>query len=146
MSFLTKIFGEGTKAVVDSVGSVLDNLITNKEELEAAKLEAAKEINRHLEAMQGMAHRGNELENADRASARDREVAHIKATGKADHFQYFVGGVVMVCFVGVVVFLLNKSIPKENDHVIVNLIGILEGAVISVITFYFGSARTVREK
>jgi len=141
MGLLDKIFGGAADKVITSVGNVLDNLITNKEELAAAKLAVDKEINRHIESLKEITYRENELENADRDSARNREVAHIKATGKADHFQYFVGGVMMVTFVAVTVFLLKYELPEKNGHIIVNLVGILEGAVISVVTFYFGSSR-----
>ena len=40
MSILTSIFSSGATALVDSVGGVLDNLTTSKEE----KLEAARKI------------------------------------------------------------------------------------------------------
>ncbi len=37
-NFITKLLSGGAKEIVDSVGNVLDNVITNKEELAKAKL------------------------------------------------------------------------------------------------------------
>jgi len=146
MGFLDKIIGGGAKALIDSVSGVVDKFVTTSDEKAAIKQAMEAEINRHMEAINAQALRENELENMDRDSARNREIAHIKATGKADHFQYFVGGVVMLTFVAVTIFLLKYELPEKNGHIIVNLVGILEGATIAIVTFYFGSSRGSREK
>lgn len=146
MGFLDKIFGGGAKALVDTVSGVVDKFVTTPDEKAAMKAAIEAEINRHVEAMRDRAIRENELENMDRDSARQREIAHIKATGKADHFQYFVGAIMMLTFVAVTIFLLKYELPEKNGHIIVNLVGILEGAVIAIVTFYYGSSRGSREK
>jgi hypothetical protein len=70
-NFITKLLSGGAKEIVDSVGGILDNVITNKEELAKAKLEADKEINRHIEMMATQSISVYELEVKDRESARD---------------------------------------------------------------------------
>lgn len=44
---LSKIFSSGASKLVDSIGTSLDNLITNKEELATAKTELQKVVNAH---------------------------------------------------------------------------------------------------
>jgi hypothetical protein len=146
MGFLDKIFGGGAKALIGTVGQVVDKFVTTDAERAAAKLEMEKVINSHIEKMAELAIRENEVENADRDSARKREEAYIKSTGRADWFQHFVGAVVLICFVAVTVFLLNREVPERNNHIVVNLIGILEGAVIGIITYFYGSSRGSRIK
>lgn len=144
MSFIDKVFGGGVKALAEAGANIVDKFIQSPDEKAAAKLEWEREMNRHVEAMRAMATKENELENADRESARERQIAYLKAHGRADWFQYFVGAVVLICFVGVVIYLLNKAVPEENTAIVHNLTGILEGAVIAIVTFYYGSARTAR--
>ena len=71
-SIITKVFGGSAKEVITSVGGVLDNLITSKEEKEAAKLAVEQEINRHFEALQTNLLKEKELDVQDRSSARNR--------------------------------------------------------------------------
>lgn len=146
MNIIQKILKGGTKEVIDSVGNVLDKVITNKEELAQAKLEAEKEINRHLEAIQANILKEKELEVQDRGSARIRETEYVKATGHADWMMIFVGLIIMIAFVGCLSFVVYKPIPQGNEHIIINAIGILEGLVLTVAGYYYGSSLGSRIK
>lgn len=145
-AILGKIFGSSAKEVVTSVGSVLDNLITNKEELAKAKLELEKEVNRHFETLQSNLLKEKELEVHDRNSARDREVEFVKATGKMDWMQIFVGMICMVSFAVLLIYLMKYEVPVKNEHILINAVGILEGLVLSVASYYFGSSAGSRLK
>lgn len=74
MPIWDKLFGSGAKGLVDSVGNALDGLITNKEELAAAKLAVEKETNRHIEAMGANVTKELELQLQDVANSRDANV------------------------------------------------------------------------
>lgn len=74
MPIWDKLFGSGAKGLVDSVGTALDGLITNKEELAAAKLAAEKEVNRHIETIGANVTRELELQLQDVANSRDANV------------------------------------------------------------------------
>lgn len=80
-----------------------------------------------------------ELEVRDRESARNREVA-LAASGKRDWFQYFVGTTGMVVFAYLVYFLTNKTVPFDNREIFIHLVGIVEGVIISIFSYYFGSS------
>ena len=146
MNIIKKILSGGTKEVIEAVGGVLDNVITNKEELAKAKLEAEKEINRHFEKVQENILKEKELEVQDRSSARVRESEYVKATGHADWMMIFVGLIIMLAFVGCLSFVVYKPIPEGNEHIIINAIGILEGLVLSVAGYYYGSSLGSRIK
>jgi len=146
MSIFTKIFSTGAKEVVGTVGTVLDNLITSKEEKEAAKLAIEQEINRHMEALQDKVLKEKELDVQDRASARTRETEFVKATGHLDYMQIFVGVICMAAFMMTLIFLIKVEIPQKNEHILINAVGILEGLVLSVATYYYGSSASSRLK
>lgn len=153
MGLLDKIFKKGADAVVGTLGKAIDSVFTNDEErmakqaeIEKIKNEAFAEVNRHMEAVMADATKQMELEVQDRASARTRESEFVKQTGHIDWMMAIVGIVVLGSFVGVTIFVLNHELPKSSEHITINLIGILEGAVISVITYYFGSSAGSRIK
>lgn len=145
-NIVTKIFGGKASEVVNSVGSVLDDLITSKEEREAAKLAIQQEVNKHFEQLQTNLIKEQELENADRASARNRESEFVKATGRADYFQYFIGGIAVVTMCGIVIWILTKPIPEKNDHVVMLVIGELLGIVAAIYSYHYGSSQGSRFK
>lgn len=144
MNIIQRILKGGTKEVIEAVGGVLDNVITNKEELAKAKLEAEKEINRHLEAIQAQMLKEQELHVQDRTSARNRESEFVKATGHIDYLMWF------LCIAGLAILiyclysLTNKQL--ENKELFIHFLGIIEGVVVSIYSYYFGSSAGSRIK
>lgn len=143
---LKGLFQGKAKEVLDSAFKGLDGLITNKEELAKIKLEAEQELNRHVEAMEAAALKEMELQNANTASARTRETDYIKATGHADYMQMGVGILIMVSFFAGLIIIGFRAIPEGNEHIMINALGILEGLVLSVASYYFGSSLGSRIK
>jgi len=143
---ITSLFAGGAKGLVDSVGKVLDNVITTKDELEAAKLKANEEINRSFEALQAQA---NDLEKAylqDTANARTRETEFVKATGHMDWIIW----VLVIASLGIFIFMvysvIKGTVPTENRELIFHIFGIVEGFLLSVFSYYFGSSAGSRIK
>lgn len=87
-----------------------------------------------------------ELEIKDRDSARNREIEITKSLGHSDRMQIFVGVVIMFAFFVALVLIGFREIPPRNEHIMINAVGILEGAILSVITYYFGSSMGSRLK
>lgn len=143
---LGKLFGKAGKTLVDAVGNTLDNLITNKEELAAAKLAIEQEAHRHLEQLESNAIKEIELHNSDKASARTREMEVTKSLGHIDYITYF------LCVSGIVVFffivwhLTKENLPNDNRELLYHTIGIIEGIIISIYSYYFGSSAGSRVK
>jgi len=80
-----------------------------------------------------------ELEVADRDSARKREV-EISKTGKTDYMHIITGLIGLGCFCFMVYAIVYLQIPESNKEVWINLIGIVQGIVLSIFGFYYGSA------
>lgn len=144
--FLAKLFGGGGKGIVDSIGGVLDNLITNKEELAKVKLEVEKEVNRHMEVMQADATKQIEIEVKDRESARAREAAFVNATGHVDYLQWFLAIAAVGMFSYSLYAVINGIISKEYENLVHNVLGIIEGIFMSIYSYYFGSSAGSRIK
>lgn len=63
-----------------------------------------------------------------------------------DKFKYVVAGTVLLCFVLIVHALGYRTIPASNKEVFVHTIGLVEGAIITIVSYYFGSSSSSAEK
>ena len=80
-----------------------------------------------------------ELENADRASARNREVEVTKALGKRDYMQMFVG--VSAKLIGIALVIWAKN-GVEDKEIFFHILGFAEGTLVGqVVNYYFGSSQ-----
>ena len=79
------------------------------------------------------------LEVEDRDSARKREV-EIAKTGKVDYMHDFTGIIGLGAFCFMIYAIVYLEIPTSNKEVWINLIGIVQGIVLSIFGFYYGSA------
>ena len=80
-----------------------------------------------------------ELENADRASARNREVEVTKALGKRDWMQMFVGVSAMIIGIALVIWAKNGV---EDKEIFFHILGFAEGTLVGqVVNYYFGSSQ-----
>jgi|688.fasta_scaffold291047_2 hypothetical protein len=86
-----------------------------------------------------------QLEVQDRESARDREAA-LAANGMRDWFQYVVGSVGLICFGFIIYTLIFRVVPESNREMFIHLLGIVEGVVISIFSYYFGSSLGSKRK
>ncbi len=146
MSLIKDIISGGLKGLGDTAKGIIQQVAENKIGKAEAELAIEQEINRHAESIMNNATKQIELENADRASARTRETDFVKSTGHADYFQYFIGGIAVLTMVGIVIFILNKTIPEKNDHVVMLVIGELLGIVTAIYSFHYGSSQGSRLK
>ena len=138
---ISKIFGGSAKDVIDSVGGVLDNLITNKEELAEAKLKMEAEVNRHLENMRDQANHELELILSDKQSAREMYKAS-SGLQKIYAIVFLVAYVVITC--GMIMMIFNVSvnkilIPEWGVAFISSVWGGMSAKVSTVTDFLFGA-------
>jgi len=78
------------------------------------------------------------LEVEDRDSARQREVEMVKAGG-TDWMMNFTGIVGLGGFVLLLVAIVFIEVPIHNKELMIHTTGIVEGIVLSITGFYFGS-------
>lgn len=140
------IFKSGAEGLLKGASDIVDKFIQTPDEKAAINLELGKLANAHLEAMQALATKEIELEYQDRASARTRESEFIKATGHMDFMLWFLAISAMVIFTFMVYSVIKGTVPTENRELIFHIFGIVEGFILSIFTYYFGSSAGSRAK
>ena len=56
-------------------------------------------------------------------------------------------GAGMVVYFGVVIYSLAfRKIPEDNREVFVHMLGILEGVIVTIVTYYYGSSSGSKAK
>ena len=78
------------------------------------------------------------LEVEDRDSARQREVEMAKA-GREDWMMNFTGIVGLGGFVLLLIAIVFITVPEHNKELMIHTTGIVEGIVLSITGYYFGS-------
>lgn len=142
---ITSIFGGGTGDLVNTIGDVADKFITTKQEkaeFQAAIMEAAR--NHELE-LQAKALDAFEAEVKDRDSARSREVEIAKA-GRFDFMMILTGIIGLAAFCFMLYALAFLEIPPNNKELFIHSIGIIEGVVLSIFAYYFGTSKSSSDK
>lgn len=148
MSFLNKIgsiFSGGAGDLIESVGSVADKFITTGQEKAEFKAAVAKAIRDHELALQDQALKAYEAEVKDRDSARQREAA-IAKSGKMDFMMILTGLVGLAAFGFMLYVLAYLEIPEQNRDLFIHAVGIVEGVVISIFAYYFGTSKSSNDK
>ena len=143
MRILSTIFSSGASKLVESVTNGLDSLITNKEELAAAKLAIDKEVNRHMEAIEANTSKELELQLKDVADARNREI-QIVTSDKAPLINKIIQPILALLILGsCFIFwylMLYVDIPKDKEVQIAGVTGALTTLSMGVVSFFFGSS------
>lgn len=147
------LFTGGSGKLVDSVGGVLDNLITSKEEKEAAKLAIAQEINRHNEEQGRQAIQEAEIYLKDVQSAREAN-AQIQNSDKASWLSKNVAYMIdlfLTALWGTVTVILFLKIFKiaASDVDMVSLMalhGTVTAVFMTVVNFHRGTSRGSEDK
>jgi hypothetical protein len=148
-SKLGKFLSEKAPKILDVVGDVLPdkgvlgivkNLIDKDPEIPAEqKLEFEKLLQDHEKEMYA-------LDTEDRHSARTREVELAKVVGHSDYMVWFLAIALMISFGFIVWHLIRDGVPNENRELVTNIVGIIEGLLISIYSYYFGSSMGSRLK
>ena len=107
---------------------VLGNLIKNDDTLSS---EEKKML--HQQAVEFY-----KLEVEDRDSARNREVEIMK-TGAKDWMMNLTGIVGLFSFLFLVYAIVFITVPEHNKELMIHTTGIVEGIVLSIVGYYFGS-------
>ena len=74
-----------------------------------------------------------------------KEIIH-KFLEKIDVMQFLSALVVMSVFLLVVYALIYRVIPAENKEILIHVLGIIEGAVMTIVSFYYGSSKGSQKK
>lgn len=145
MGFLNDLFSGGASKLVDSVGAVLDNVITSKEEkLQFANELAKAEMQFQLD-VQKMSNEEKAMVLGDVANARQREVqiqTAENATKLNKNLMPFLalGTIFLILSLMFVLVFTPSVIKPESKDVVIYILGILSAVLGQIYSYYFGSS------
>jgi len=84
------------------------------------------------------------LEVEDRDSARKREVEILK-TGSTDWMMNVTGIIGLGSFIFLIYAIVFITVPEHNSELMIHTTGIVEGIVLSIVGYYFGSIAKNKE-
>lgn len=146
MGLLDKIKGiaaNGAANLIEKAGQAVDGLITSKEEAQALKNELAKITYDHEVKMAEATNKTLELELADMASARKREV-DIVTSDKAPLLNKIIQPLLAILILGscflMWYIIMFKDIPDSKRELVAGIVGSLTTLSMGVVSYFFGSS------
>lgn len=73
----------------------------------------------------------------------DRLIETIK---RFDIVKIAVAGTVLLCLNWIVFALVSREIPNNNKDILIHTLGLIEGVVISISSYYWGSSHGSKQK
>lgn len=152
--FISKVLSNGTSALIDNVGKVIDNLVTSKEEKETLKNALISEINRNKEVMGEQAIKESEVYLQDVSNARESNVSiqnSEKASWMAKNVAYCIDCFVIFIWGSLTIYIIASAL-KIIKTVDVDLTGIyglyatVTAVAMTIINFHRGSSKSSQEK
>ena len=152
MSFITNLFAGGASQLVDSVGNVLDKVVTTKgdkmqleNELKKADYDFEVEMGKLSNEEQKMV-----FDDIDSARKRDAEVAtSTNASWLSKNVAPILGlGTAILTFILFYMLVFNPNMcgdPKTKD-ILIYILGVLSAILTQVYSFYFGSSQGSQAK
>jgi hypothetical protein len=145
MSFLKDLFSGGASTLVDSVGKVLDNVVTTKEEKMQLENEIRKSEMQFQLDLKKLSNEEQQMVLGDISSARQREVqvqTSEKASWMAKNIQHLIAAgttLITLLFFYILIFK-PESITSESKDIVLYILGVLSAILTQVYSYYFGSS------
>jgi len=145
MSFITDLFSGGAGALVDSVGKVLDNVITTKEEKQQLDNEMLKSEMQYQLEMKKLNNEEKQLILGDMSNARSREVQMMNSENNTklnkNLMPFMALGTILIVLALFYVLIFSPSVVKsESKDVIMYILGVLSAVLTQIYSYYFGSS------
>jgi hypothetical protein len=137
------LLGVGLKVATGNISGAIEDvtgMLKGDDSPEAKELLSELELKRREFELEEY-----ELEIKDRDSARKREVEIMKAGGN-DIMMLVTGSVGLLAFLAIVYSVLFRTLPESNEKLIYHLLGMVEGVVITIFAYYFGSSKGSKDK
>lgn len=158
MPFLKELFSGGATKLVDSVGKVLDDVTTSKEERMQLELEERKAERQYEVEKRKLSVEEQALYLQDVSSARTRETA-IQTSSSATKLGKNVGSYLaiaatLLCFGMFYILVFNKKLfydadgntDHEKKDIIIYVLGVLSALLTQIYSYYFGSSSGSADK
>lgn len=151
MGFIKDLISGGANTLVDSVGKVLDNVITTKEEKLQLENEIKKSEMQYQLELKKMSNEEKQMILGDISSARQREV-QIQSSEHATNLSKNVSPILAfgttfltMLFFYILVFKPD-SISDDSKEVVLYILGVLSAILTQVYSYYFGSSMGSADK
>jgi hypothetical protein len=145
MSFITDLFSSGAETLVDSVGKVLDNVVTTREEKMQLDNEIRKSEMQFQIEMRRLSIDERKLIIEDTGNARNREI-EISRSENATKLSknvtpYLALGTVVLAFILFYIMIFKPdAISEKSKEIVLYILGILSAILVQVYSYYFGSS------
>ena len=148
-NFLTKLFSSGASSLVSAVGDAIDKNITSDEERKDLENEIEKARLSYDIEMKGLGISQEKAYLEDTASARDnqsRVQESANATWLAKNAHSLLAIVILAATFSLYTMLILGDIEKEQENIVIYILGALTTISTQVVAYYFGSSKGSKEK
>jgi hypothetical protein len=147
-SIFKKPAAEAASTLITSVTSMIDEVVTNKEERETLKLAAQKQVQDYTIRLEELAQSSEKMFLEDKQSARDMQKA---ALSQNDIFSKRFAYYLALCILGFTaiydILLLSNLLNDSNQNVVYFIAGVINsGGFMTVVNFFFGSSKGSSDK
>jgi hypothetical protein len=151
MGFLQNLFSGGASTLVNSVGSVLDNLVTTKEEKMQLEIEMRKSEMQFQLDMKKLSNEEQQMILGDISNARQREVQMMNSENNTKlnkNLMPFMalGTILLVLALFFVLIFTPSVVHSESKDIIMYILGVLSAVLTQIYSYYFGSSAGSAEK
>lgn len=151
MSFISNLFSGAGSVLVDSVGKVLDNVITTKGEKMQIDNELIKAEHQFQIDIQKLSNEEKAMVLGDMSNARAREVQMMNSENNTrlnKNLMPFLalGTIILVLALFFVLVFTPSVIKSESKDVIIYILGVLSAVLTQIYSYYFGSSAGSAEK
>jgi len=145
MGFLQNLFSGGASTLVDSVGKVLDNVTTTKEERMQLENEIRKSEMQFQLDLKKLSNEEQQMILGDINSARIRE-AQVQTSENATKLSKNVSPYLALgtTFITLTLFFIlifkPTTVPESSKEIILYILGVLSAILTQIYSYYFGSS------
>jgi len=145
VSFLSNLFSGGASTLVDSVGKVLDNVVTSKEEKMQLENEIRKSELQFQVDMKKLSNEEQQMILSDISSARQRE-AQVQTSEYATKLSknvspYLALGTTFITLSLFFILIFRPgNVPESSKEIILYILGVLSAILTQIYSYYFGSS------
>jgi len=145
MGFLQDLFSGGASTLVNSVGKVLDNVVTTKEEKMQLENEIRKSEMQFQLDLKKLSNEEQQMILGDISNARQREVQMLNSANATTINKNLMpimamGTIVIVLGLFYVLIFSPAIIKSDSKDVIMYILGVLSAILTQVYGYYFGSS------
>ncbi len=151
MGFLQNLFSGGASTLVDSVGKVLDNVVTTKEEKMQLEIEMRKSEMQFQLDMQKLSNEERQMILGDINNARQREVQMMNSENATKLNRNLMpimalGTIILVLALFFVLVFTPSVIQSDSKEIVMYILGVLSAVLTQVYSYYFGSSAGSADK